>query len=278
MFGFPYNILPGFNGFGSAGAAYATILASFIGMSIMAFVFFSQKNRTDFLTLKVYKFNIDIFKKLFLFGNPAGIEFFCNITAFNLYVVLFGQYGIAAQSAVNITFSWNMIAFLPLLGIGSAATALTARNLGASNIRGAVKAIKSAMKIGFGFMSILVIFYGLYPAALIQVFKTPDADEFLKVSSLAVVMLRLTVIYLITDVLLVIYSGALRGAGDTKFIMFASIASHWFFLALPSALAVYFFKSSVITVWIIFIVFSIILAILYIYRFYCGNWKKIKMI
>ena len=279
MFGLPQNHFFNFNGFGAAGAAYASITSTFVCFAIMFSKFMKYEYRKKFSTLSNMRYDSEILKKLLIFGNPAGVEFFINILAFNLYVFIFGKYGKVEQSAVNIAFSWNLIAFLPLIGISAATTALVGRNLGAENIRGAFKSISSLLKIGFAYISVLVFFYAFYPAALINIFKTPGGDsEFIKISTLATDMLRLTVIYLVSDVLLVIYGGALRGAGDTKFVMYSSIAAHWLFLLIPSVIAFKFFNASSIAVWKIFIVFSIVFTAMYVLRFYNGRWKNIKMI
>jgi len=278
IFGIPDNKYIKFGGWGIKGAAVASVISTAICFIILLRKFFGIKYKHKFGAVSERGFDKNIFVKLFRFGGQSGIELFLNISAFNFFVFIAGSVGVIEQSAINITFSWNLLAFLPLIGISIATTSLVGRNMGGRSVDGAVKAVHSSLKIGFGYMLGIAAIYLICPEILINLFRTPDAAAFQKVSNIAVLMLRLINIYILTDVLLTILAGALRGAGDTRYIMIASVLMHWFFLVIPTSLAVYVFKCDILIIWWIFIIFSIMLAGLYCFRFWSGKWKKIKVI
>jgi MATE family multidrug resistance protein len=86
-------------------------------------------------------------------------------------------------------------------------------------------------------------------------------------------MIRLAAIYVTVETLMVIYSGALRGAGDTFAVMFISSGLHW----LLTTLAYVFlnvFNIGVIETWawtvFIWLVFPLFLYL----RWKNGKWQK----
>lgn len=278
IFGIKENRFLTFNGLGMKGAAIASIISTLIGVIIFFFYYFNKYYKENFNTNTEYKLNYWIIKKLFKHGGHTGIEFFLHISAFNLFIIMSGSLGIVEQAAVNITFSWNLLAFLPIIGIAIATTSLVGKNMGAKNIEGAEKVFFSSLKIGYFFIFIVALVYFFIPEVLINIFKSDNTELFFEVKSVSTIMIRLIVIFVFADVMLVVSSGVLKGAGDTKFIMISSTLSHWLLLVLPTALAVYYFKTDLIIIWVIFIVFSVLLALLYLYRYKSGIWKKIKLI
>ncbi len=278
IFGLPQNNLINYSGSGIKGAAIASVISTFVCLIILLSKFFDAKHRQKFGTLKECRIDTTIIKKLFQYGGHSGVELLLNISAFNFFVFIIGSIGIIEQSAVNITFSWNLLAFLPLIGISIATTSLVGKNIGSKNISGAETAIFSSLKIAYFYMFFLVMAYLFFPEMLVKIFCTSKDASFSAVFDLSVKMLRFITVYMFTDVILVILAGALRGAGDTKFIMVTSALMHWFCLVLPAAAAVYYWKANVINVWFIFIIFSIALMFLYLFRFLGGKWKTINII
>jgi len=274
-----------FDGLGISGAAIASVISFFVTSIILFMHYRKPEYHKKFSTNRIRKINWLIIKKIFRYGGQSGIESFLNISAFNSFVFIGGALGIVAQSSINIVFSWNLLAFLPLIGISIAVSSLVGRNMGAQNPSGAETAVNSALVVGILFISIVAFFYGVYPERLVDFFckaqgntNLADIETIIQIKNLASKMLYMTLFYLFADVLLVIFAGALRGAGDTNFLMVTSAAAHWFLLVLPTYLAVFKFHKDVIFVWSIFIIFSLILTIAYIIRYYLGIWKKIKVI
>ena len=278
IFGIPENNVMSFKGWAIKGAAVASVISTAVCLVILLRKFFDAEHKEKFGTAKEFRFDFKIVKKLFYYGGQSGVELFLNISAFNFFVFTIGSIGIIEQSAVNITFSWNLLAFLPLIGIAIATTSLVGKNIGSKNIKGAETAVYSSLKIAYFYMFFLVIAYLFFPDMLVKIFCSETDSSYGAIFDLSVKMLRLITIYMFTDVILVILAGALRGAGDTKYIMIASVLMHWFFLVIPSAFAVYYFRLKALNVWFIFIGFSLILMGLYLKRYLSGKWKTIKII
>jgi MATE family multidrug resistance protein len=90
-------------------------------------------------------------KKLLYFGYPAGLEMFLNFLAFNMMVFLFHSQGGVVATASSIMFSWDLISFIPLLGIEIAVTSLVGRYIGAGKVDIAHRSAMSELRLDYGF-------------------------------------------------------------------------------------------------------------------------------
>ncbi|MBZ5723131.1 MAG: radical SAM protein [Acidobacteriia bacterium] len=63
------------------------------------------------------------------------MEVFINVFAFNLFILLMQSYSTSVAAAVTITFNYDLVAFIPMLGVGAAVTALAGQRMGAGDIK-----------------------------------------------------------------------------------------------------------------------------------------------
>jgi MATE family multidrug resistance protein len=75
-----------------------------------------------------------------------------------------------------------------------------------------------------------------------------------------------------------VLSGALRGAGDTHFVMWFHTAVAWGFFALGEAVIVLVLKLNVFFSWGWAIAYFFLLAFGWIVRMKSGRWKRIQLI
>ena len=262
---------------GITGAALGTVLGSFTVMTILLAVYLSKPYRTEFGTAEELKLDRRLIKLLVEFGTPAGTEVFLNMAAFNLFVQLMHSYGPDTAAAVTITFNYDILAFIPMMGLGFASTTLTGRYIGARNIPGAARATRLNLYIAWSFAAFLAVIFFLGARPLVDLFALRLEDAGTSVAPMARIMLRLATIYILADANQLIFAGALRGAGDTKFVMRISVILHWIF----AAIAWYAVKIAVIppvSMWIIFIGFVVCLGITMIFRYRFGAWRKMSLV
>ena len=72
---------------------------------------------------------------------------------------------------------------------------------------------------------------------------------------------------------ILISGGALRGAGDTRWIMFTSITVHWLMLVAQYAVIVVYEQPPLVSWWV-FVLMLITLAMLYLGRLLGGRWRQ----
>ena len=224
----------GFPKMGIVGAAIGTISGGAIGLLILIFAYLKNENRNEFSVNKSFKFDLKVLKELVRFGSPSGFEMFLNLIAWNFVVILFQSQNAVSATASTIVLNWDNVSFVPLVGIEVGVMSLVGRSIGARDFKMANKMTHAGMKLGLGFSFMVLIAFITIPEILVRVFE-PDAmtSVFQQAFPLAVIMLRSASIYVMIEGVLLVYSGALRGAGDTFWTMCITVGVHWI-LALGS--------------------------------------------
>ncbi len=109
-----------------------------------------------------WRFEPVITKRLFRFGLPAGVEPFLNWFAFNVFVQIMHSYGPDTAAAATIAFNWDSIAFIPMLGLGIAATSLIGQYIGAKDYDGAERAVYLILRVALVYSVVMIgLFFGL---------------------------------------------------------------------------------------------------------------------
>ena len=75
-----------------------------------------------------------------------------------------------------------------------------------------------------------------------------------------------------------IFSSALKGAGDTRFVMMMMLCISLSILIIPSILLVVVFKCSIYTLWTIGTIYVCGIGFAFLARYKSGVWKKMKVI
>ncbi len=268
----------GFPAMSVKGAALATVIGAFCAMVVLFVAFLSHTNRIEFSVLKSFRFNWPIMKRLIYYGSPAGFEMFLNFLAFSTMVALFHSQGDVVATATTIMFNWDLVSFIPLLGVEIAVTSLAGRYMGAEKPELAHRSAISAVKTGIFYSVVILALFVFIPETLVRVFhpETPSS-VFDEAVPIAVAMIRIASLYVLVEAVLVALVGALRGAGDTYFTMVASVSAHWLFIPILY-LALDVLKLSVPLSWFLLVVFFLLFCTVLIYRFRSGKWKKIRVI
>ena len=267
----------GFPALGLTGAALGTILGSMSAFLILLIFYLRPVNRRDFATHRGFRFNRNTMFTLVRFGAPAGFELFLNVAAFNLFVQFMYSYGSGVAAAVTIAFNWDLVAFIPMLGMSYAVTALVGQFVGARDYATAKRAAYMSMRVAWVYSGTMVILFVTATRALVGAFVSGFGPEGEEIARLAAVMLRLAAIYVLADSAQLVFSGALRGAGDTRWVMYISVGLHWVFSILAIVL-IRVVKVSPVAAWTAFIVFVMLLGVGMYLRFRSGRWREIRMI
>jgi MATE family multidrug resistance protein len=267
----------GFPALGLQGAAIGTILGNATIFLILLLFYLRGVNRTQFNTNRSLRFRPRIMGRLLRFGIPAGFEMFLSVTAFNLFVQFMHSYGTDVAAAVTITFNWDIVAFIPMLGMSHATTALVGQNIGAGDREEARRSTYVALRVAWVYSGLMVLLFVFATRYLVGAFASGFGAGAENIASLAVVLLRLAALYTLADSAQLVFTGALRGAGDTRWVMRVSIGLHWLFSGIAIFLIRYI-QADPVTVWLVFIAFVIGLGIVMFLRFRGGKWQHIELI
>ena len=271
----------GFPEMGIAGAGWATVIGSWVSPLIFAVLYFSKTVRSEFHTLENLRFDFGLFRRMVRFGLPSGIHWFLDVAAFTVFVLLVGRLGPIAHIASNIALSINLIAFMPMIGMGTAASILVGQYLGRKEPGNAERIGWLALKIGMGYIAVIGITFVLFPGYYTNVFEGDAASatvpftELLRAVRILLVMLA---VWGLADAASIILSGALKGAGDTHFVMYFQSIIAWGFLVVGQLLLVLVFEVNVYISWLWTLLYIIILGAGFTLRFRSNRWKNIDLL
>jgi MATE family multidrug resistance protein len=267
----------GFPALGLEGAAYGTIISCCCGLLILINRYFSREIRQAYAVVSSFRLDAQLMKKLLRFGSPAGLEMFLNMLAFSLLIMIFHADGPITATAITIVFNWDMVSFVPLLGIQIGVVSLVGRYMGAGQPEIAAKATISALKMGLVYSAGILILFVSIPELLVAVFEpTGFNSTFVAATPLAVRMLRLAAFYVLSDALMVVFSGALRGAGDTFWTMCVSVCLHWLLIPVL-VLNLRILKLPPTTAWSVMICCFMCFSLIFSLRYRSGRWRQLKL-
>lgn len=263
---------------GVKGAALATISGSATAVLMLLVPYFSQRNRTVYAVMQSFRFDGRIMKKLLHFGYPAGLEFLLNFVAMFIMTLMLQSRGTEAATATTIMFNWDLVSFIPLLGIEIAVTSLVGRYMGAQRPQAAQRAASSAMRVGLIYSSVVLLLFLFVPETLVRVFHPATPSQaFEDAVPLAKAMIRIAAIYVLAQAYMVAMIGTLRGAGDTFYTMVLSVSANWAFLPLVY-LTLYLLNLTVVWAWLAVVVVYMLFVFAIFRRFRSGKWKSIRVI
>ena len=266
---------------GIAGAAIATVISTIVACMIYLILFFNQKNRRNFATARGWRFDRGLFGRLMRFGIPSGVQFMLDIFGFAMFIVFVGRIDTVSFAATSMTCQINTLSFLPMIGFSIATSTLVGRAIGRNDPALAQRSTYSAAAMTLTYMTLIAAGYWFFPQVFMYPFKSQaDLAQFEAIRPIVEKLLCFVAVYCIFDTGNLIFSAALKGAGDTFFVMVSSTLLNWIVLVIPSCLAITFLKGrqSLYVAWFALTSYVSLLAILFLCRFLNGKWKTMRVI
>ncbi len=264
---------------GIEGAGWATNLATMFSAIAFVILVAQPQYRRRYATMSGWRYDPDLFRRLLKFGGPNGINFMVDILAFTVFVLLMGRLGTLEMTATNLAFNINSLAFMPLLGCGIAVSTMVGQQLGRDRPDAAEYVTWSGVHLGLAYSVVMMIGYGFFPHIFLKPYEVgADSAEFLAAREIALLLLRFLAIYMLFDAMYILFTAALKGAGDTRYVMLASIAMSWTLMVLPTYVATAFFDADVYLLWSFLCAFIIVSGVAFYLRFRGGKWKLMRVI
>ncbi len=269
----------GFPEMGIAGAALATVIAGTVNFAAYLALAARKEYRHEYRTLSGWRPNFDLFGRLMRFGFPNGVQFTLDIMGFTFFILLIGRKGTEYLAASNIALNINSLAYLPMIGLGMAISILVGQYLGGEDVKTAEKSVWSGCYITIAYMSIIAAMYILTPGLFLAPFASlADSESFESIRHATIVILRFVAVYTIFDGLNIVFSYAIKGVGDTKFVMKMIVSSSIFILVIPSYVGMIMLDGSPYLGWLFATGFIVVLGVAFTLRFLGGGWKTMRVI
>ena len=256
---------------GIVGAGVSTIIASLFACILFIVFYLRREHRDKFSVMSSFQIDWGVLRRFWRLGFPSGLELFLNVAAFNLFLLMFQGYGIVEGASAAIVFNWDLLSFVPMIGLNIGVISLIGRFVGANDMARTDEVMSAGFFLGIVYSAILAVIYITFRFPLVEVFSPPEGD-FSEIRDLSAFMMIGLSSYVIADAMIIITGGVLRGAGDTRWLMYASVGLHWAMLiAQYYVILVWEFGPRVS--WLTFCAMIFAIAIVYIWRLQNGVWR-----
>ncbi|QDT67256.1 Multidrug resistance protein NorM [Planctomycetes bacterium MalM25] len=267
---------------GIAGAGWATVVSLWL-KAIVYFVMLVGGGgyRSEFASA-AWWVDRPLLKRMLVFGGPSGVQLLLDVLGFTVFILLVAQLGSVENEATSMTFSIGSLAFMPVVGVGMAASILVGQHLGEDNDAAAAQATWTSLHVGWGYMAIVSALMVLVPGLFLSGFFVGEAVEGdlaqrAAVAAVAAVLMRFVAAYNFLDAALIVFVSALKGAGDTRFILLASLVMATL-LGVLTWLAVEVLDAGLYGCWTLVSGWIMGLGLIFMLRFLQGKWRTMRVI
>lgn len=229
----------------------------------------------------------DLIRRLLRIGVPGGMDTLLIISCHFWFVTIINRLGPLASAAHGVAIRIESLAFLSGAAFQVAATTTAGQYLGAGDYRRAGRSVVWACVVGGGVMTAAGALFFAFPLSLASVFVRSGQ---LDVARQAVPLLQIVAVAMPAFSITMILSGALRGAGDTRWPLIFSLIgftavriplAHWFAFEQLSlfdgAWTIEGWGLGVAGAWYGMFIDLHVRAALILYRFFHGGWKRVKV-
>ncbi len=207
---------------GVAGAAIASAVAMQFKFILLLVLVLHHDRSGKRGVLRGFRFNLSEMKKLLVLGSESAVQETMENIFFAVFVLLMGWLGDNASEATSIAFCIDYLVLMTRAGLGIATQTLTGNQIGAQRFDLVKRSVYTSLAIGLVISCIFSALFLCVPERLLDLYDAKATAEFAPIRELTVHILRFVATYLFADTIIVVFLGALRGAGDAKIIAYLS--------------------------------------------------------
>lgn len=252
---------------GIAGVAYATILSQFISAALVLVVL-TLDGGSYHLVWQDLRIDRPTFRQILSIGLPAGFQ--QSLTSFsNVYVQSYVNYfGSACMAGWSCYTKIDQFIFLPLQSMNQAATTFVSQNIGAQDIKRAKRGSRTAFYMSTAITIAISAILWFTAGQFVSLFNQDPS-----VISYGVLFIHTNSTLTFTCCATQIFSGSLRGAGDSKTPMLVMLFSYVLFRQIYLYVITQFINTPAV-VGFGYPLGWIACSLLTSYFYFRGSWEK----
>jgi putative MATE family efflux protein len=250
-----------------AGAALSTTLSRVLACTVAVYVLFRRSRLSDTMRGS-YRLNRSILRRIAAVGGPAALEQFVLQSGLILFARTVSGLGTNGFAAHQIGLNISGLSFSPSRAFGVAATTLVGQSLGAGELKKAQRYASIVHHMAIAVACLMGLVFLLFSHPLARLY-TDD----LEVAALAGTVLKILALAQPGQSTQLTLAGALRGAGDTMYPLYASIFGIWIFRVAVAFVFVNVLGWGLIGAWSALVLDQYTRALIVLLRFRSGKWK-----
>jgi len=283
--GLPAWGLPGVPGvpvLGVYGAALGTVIGGFVEFVIPLAIFLGPKLNRELNTRQAWRITMRPVRDLARIGWPAGTQTGNEIICFAIFMsVLVGYFGQLHMAAGWIALRYMHLSFMPAVGFSVAVTSIVGRYIGARQPDTAVGRARFAVGLAIVYMTICGLLFFVFREPLVRFFVAEHVSpaEAEQIVAIGAKLMICAAIFQALDAVGIVYTGALRGAGDTVWPGVMTVVLSWTFLV-GGGWALIHLAPQLKSVgpWIGAALYIGIYGVVMAVRFESGRWRRIRVL
>jgi MATE family multidrug resistance protein len=198
--------------------------------------------------------------------------------SFSIIMMMVGQLGETAMAATTLALNVNLLAFIPMFGLGMAVGVVVGQRLAEGKPQTAQRSVRSGLWIAVAYSSCFAIAYGIFPDQILAIYGIGnDPVRFAEMRPIVKPILWFIAVYCVFDAIQIVFVGALKGAGDTTYVLIGNVISGVVIVSLGILIGEWIGGGllwwwGVITVWVLS------LAVVFSFRYLHGGWMEKRVI
>ena len=204
---------------GFVGIGIGTVVARTFGGLVSMGILMSHAG-IDLRITDVFRLQRSAFARLVHVGWPSMSERFLNTIMYTTFMRMVALLGTVSLAAHEMALTVESLAFMPAWGFGLAATTIVGQAIGAKQPHIAELAVKRTITYSAMLMLVIGIVFVVFADQIVGLFGV--TDEVRKIGAIALQISAIELPFLGASL---VFSGSLRGAGDTRSPLIASTTS-----------------------------------------------------
>ncbi|MBY0370669.1 hypothetical protein K2X33_08285, partial [bacterium] len=239
-----------------------------------------RRYEADYRVRSGWRYQADLMARFLKFGVPSGLQWALEGLAFTVFLIIVGrmQNGAAALASSGIVVTVMMLSILPAMGIAQAVSVLMGQHMGERFPAKAEEATWAGFQVALAYIATMSVSFVFFPGFYLSWFHNPEnAALWGQVSTMVPYLLLYVAFFTCFDSVNMVFSFALKGAGDTRFVSAVALILPWPLMVLPTYLwrewpgAIYW-------AWAAVSFYGVTQAVIFWRRFAGGRWKTMSVI
>jgi putative MATE family efflux protein len=262
-------------GMGFAGIALGTALSHALGATAVLLIL-RHGQAGLVLRWSLLRPRVDLMRRLLRISVPAAADSLLVVVGQLIFLSIVNGLGDAAEAAHGIALGWEALGYLSGAAFGTAAMTLVGQNKGAGRPADAARSGWTAFALGGAVMSFMgMIFFALAPW-MFRLF-CPGVDQ-QPIVEAGVPALRLVAFAMPALASCIIFTAALRGAGDTRVpLLFSTLGFFVVRLPLAWALTRPAVGLGLFGAWVAMLADLLVRGLFFLARFGGGRWQQVRV-
>jgi MATE family multidrug resistance protein len=257
------------------GAAIATVIALGLQCVLLQGIFLSRAVDSRYATRGAWRFDRVKWGELLRIGVPAGLTFFMDVATWGIFTsFIVGRFGEMQLAAHSVALAVMHLSFMPAVGLNHAIAPIVGKYIGAKDIPRAMARTHTCYKLAISYMTCMGIVAAIGGPVIIRWFLPHASPELVRTGH---TLLMMAALFQAFDAINIVASGALRGAGDTRWMAIITFfMAYGCFLPVAGGLAILVGWEAP-GAWVGATIYIIALSGFLFTRFESRRWQSIRV-